>query len=59
MKTWTVLVGPAAIRIGKYWRPVLSGDVWLPRRFMTPEAALRYAAQQEAKLARPETTTHG
>lgn len=50
MKVWTVIIGPAAIKIGLDWVAVLSGDVWLPHRFRTPEAALRYASRMEARL---------
>jgi len=37
-----------AIRIGQYWRAVMSGNVFLSGRFRTAEHALRAAAHSQA-----------
>jgi len=38
-----IIQGYCAYHVGKYWIAGLEGNIWLPRRFRTPEAALKYA----------------
>ena len=44
-----IIQGYCAYHVGKYWIAGLEGNIWLPRRFKTPEAALKYAEAMDRK----------
>jgi hypothetical protein len=47
-----VIKGPAAIRIGKYWKGCASGNIWATKLRITPERAIEDAQIIETRIRR-------